>query len=97
MSSARYERLATSPTEDEPVPPYASAASLDLGEEEANVGRRVHPAHRVAFIHDPRFDMPTPPKWQRVALLLTIAFLFWLAVHMRGGFIGGEGIAAIVE
>ena len=92
MSSARYERLATSPVDDQPAPLYASVASLDMDEEESNIGRTVHPAHRVAYIHDPRFDLPTPPKWQRVALLLTIAFLFWLAFHMRGGLVGAATI-----
>ncbi|KAF7290868.1 Casein kinase I isoform alpha [Mycena kentingensis (nom. inval.)] len=32
---------------------------------------------------DPRFDRPAPSPWKRAALLLTIALLFWLALHMK--------------
>jgi hypothetical protein len=35
-------------------------------------------------VHDPRFDVPTPSPYKRVALLLFTAFLFWAAFKMRG-------------
>lgn len=41
--------------------------------------RRLH--HELAA--DPRFHVPTPAPWKRVALLLFLAFLFYLAFSIR--------------
>lgn len=35
---------------------------------------------------DARFDQPTPPAWQRVALILVIIFSLALAVWLQNGF-----------
>jgi len=32
---------------------------------------------------DPRFHPPSPPRLQRAALLVFIAFMFWLAIYIR--------------
>ncbi|KAI0791181.1 hypothetical protein C8Q75DRAFT_757032 [Abortiporus biennis] len=32
---------------------------------------------------DPRFNPPPPAAWKRVALLIGMVFLFWLAYHIR--------------
>lgn len=57
---------------------------------------RSPPPHRIVYAHNPRFDIPTPPHWQRAALLLFIVFLFWLGAHMRGS-PTEEGVPAIIE
>ncbi|EJD01763.1 uncharacterized protein FOMMEDRAFT_158924 [Fomitiporia mediterranea MF3/22] len=76
MSSGRYERL---PTEPESRP-----SSIDLANEEASIGRRRSPpANRVTYARDPRFELPTPPAWQRVALVLFVVFLFWMLYKLR--------------
>ncbi|KAH8113635.1 hypothetical protein DFH11DRAFT_1856781 [Phellopilus nigrolimitatus] len=91
MSPAQYERLPSYPS---PAGQEYSTTSLDIAEEELNTGRS--PAHRVAFIHEPRFDLPTPPRWQRAGLLLFVVFLFWVGYKLRGS-PSEEGIPAIVE
>ncbi|KAF8068073.1 hypothetical protein FPV67DRAFT_1494802 [Lyophyllum atratum] len=73
MSAARYERL---PTTDETSSP--PAYELEDG--------RPRP---VALPVDPRFQRPTPSPWSRAALLLLLAFLFWLAFRLRNaGWVG---------
>ncbi|KAI5120328.1 hypothetical protein M0805_000388 [Coniferiporia weirii] len=98
MSSSRYERLPSSPgpspAPGNELPPY-STTRLDIDEEEVNVGRQPS-AQRTVFPHDPRFEIPTPPRWQRAALLAFIVFLFWLGYKLRGS-ASEEGIPAIVE
>ncbi|KAL5487456.1 hypothetical protein ACEPAI_5564 [Sanghuangporus weigelae] len=96
MSSAHYERLPMSPDRSRSPVGRLTSTSLDLGEEEANIGRRQPPANRVVFAHDPRFEIPTPPAWQRVALIAFIVFLFWLGFRLRGSPIE-EGVPAVVE
>ncbi|KAG1733350.1 uncharacterized protein EDB91DRAFT_1057544 [Suillus paluster] len=32
---------------------------------------------------DPRFNRPAPSLWKRIALLLAVAFLFWLAFQFQ--------------
>ncbi|KAL5529830.1 hypothetical protein ACEPAF_6087 [Sanghuangporus sanghuang] len=97
MSSARYERLPTSPDRSRSPVGSPASTSLDLGEEEANIGRRQPPpANRVVYAHDPRFGIPTPPAWQRVALIAFVVFLFWLGFRIRGLPVE-EGIPAVVE
>ena len=88
------------PTSPEQAPSdggFRSTTSFDLGEEEASIGRRQRspPPSRVAFAHDPRFDVPTPPMWQRAGLILFIVFLFWLGTRLRGSV--EEGVSAVLE
>ena len=92
-SNVQYERLSSSPSSNDELPPYTNT-TFDIAEEEESIGRS---SNRAVFVHDPRFDMPTPPRWQRVALLLFIAFLFWLTYRLRGTYISEEGVAALVE
>ncbi|KIJ48781.1 hypothetical protein M422DRAFT_161909 [Sphaerobolus stellatus SS14] len=35
------------------------------------------------FRRDPRFNVPAPSKWRRIALVLFTVFLFWCALRMR--------------
>jgi hypothetical protein len=78
MPSPRYERLASEPEQISP-----KDCRFDLAEEEANIGRRSPNPRHVAFARDPRFELPTPPAWQRVALVLFLVFLFWLVFKLR--------------
>jgi hypothetical protein len=80
-------------------PPYDSehdynAFANDI-EEEAPV-RRPRPRREPlpAFDSDPRFQVQTPSPFVRAALLLFIAFLFWLAFSMRKALwvAGGMGL-----
>ncbi|KIM79843.1 hypothetical protein PILCRDRAFT_73740 [Piloderma croceum F 1598] len=32
---------------------------------------------------DPRFNVPPPSTWKRVALLLFVGFLFWLSFYVK--------------
>lgn len=74
-SSARYERLPSSPnTNTDPQTPI---------DEELSIGNTPPSNRLVAFAHDPRFDIPTPPAWQRAALVALLILLFWLVFHMR--------------
>ncbi|KLO11831.1 hypothetical protein SCHPADRAFT_905698 [Schizopora paradoxa] len=82
MSRFGYERVPTSPNlADEEHDLHA-----DLDSEERNVAtERVHPAIRAAMNapRDPRFDLPTPPTWQRAGLLVFILLLLWLLYRLR--------------
>jgi hypothetical protein len=40
----------------------------------------------IVYPHDPRFDQPAPPVWQRVALILCIIMSLALAVWLQNGF-----------
>jgi len=77
-----YAPVPTSPQHDE-----EHALDIDLDNEERNVAseRGMHPAIRAAMNapRDPRFDLPTPPKWQRAGLLVFILFLFYLLYRLR--------------
>ena len=98
MAAAKYERLPTSPdttSQSTDYPPSDTQLEYDLDEEEANIGRPP-PPRRVVYARDPRFDIPTPPHWQRAGLLLFIVFLFWLGYKLRGS-PEEEGIPAITE
>ncbi|CAL1715850.1 unnamed protein product [Somion occarium] len=53
-------------------------------------GRRdqVEPTSDVNVLHrrlneDPRFNPPTPSFWKRIALVITVFFLFWVAYSIR--------------
>lgn len=65
--SARYEAL---PTSDE------DQYLIDAETAPSNINRIVYPP-------DPRFDRPTPSPYARAALLIFMAFLFWLAFALR--------------
>ncbi|KAG6851600.1 hypothetical protein H0H87_000344, partial [Tephrocybe sp. NHM501043] len=45
------------------------------------------------FPVDPRFEQPTPSPYSRAALLIFLAFLFWLAFRMKQA----AGLAGIIE
>ena len=96
MSSARYERLPTSPDRQGSPLDRPTSTSLDLGDEEANIGRGQPSLNRVVFARDPRFEIPAPPAWQRAALIAFIVFLFWLGFRLRGSVVE-EGVPAVVE
>jgi hypothetical protein len=59
---------------------------------EAEIGSRRRARHFPP--PDPRFEMPTPSPWARAALLIWVAFLFWLALRLRQN-IWVAGIAAM--
>ena len=89
MSSARYERLPSSPKPQED--------DYDLSNIESSAGlSRTPPQTRITFAHDPRFELPTPPVWQRAGLIATLIFLFWLGFRLRGS-PEDEGIPALIE
>jgi hypothetical protein len=37
----------------------------------------------VALASDPRFEREAPSAWKRVALLVFIVLMFWVAIRMR--------------
>nr|GAT48328.1 predicted protein [Mycena chlorophos] len=54
--------------------PHSPAFFAD--EDEEGMLTRIRPE---SYPHDPRFDVPTPPAWQRMALLLSIPVAILLA------------------
>lgn len=68
MSRTGYEAVPMSPDDE---------SLFDPGRTE-RAGRRPHIIHTI----DPRFHEPTPAAWKRAALLLFIAFMFWLAFNL---------------
>ncbi|KAJ7468765.1 hypothetical protein FB451DRAFT_1560447 [Mycena latifolia] len=40
----------------------------------------------VVYPPDPRFDVPTPPAWQRLGLILIILVSIGIAVWLQNGF-----------
>lgn len=42
------------------------------------------------LVHDPRFEQPTPARWKRVALLIFIGIMFWVAFNMRSSLLKGK-------
>ena len=86
--AARYEPLPTSPLPDELFSPASSSPTsptypppYEANDLERRPRRRPDPI--PAFDSDPRFRVRTPSPLTRGALLLFIAFLFWLAFNMR--------------
>ena len=97
MAPFRYERLPTAPDTSNNLSTSSTQLEYDLGDEESNTGiSRSPPPTRVVFARDSRFEIPTPPPWQRVALIAFVVFLFWLGHKLRGS-PGEEGIPAIIE
>ncbi|KAJ7036316.1 hypothetical protein C8F04DRAFT_1258169 [Mycena alexandri] len=81
MMRPRYTLL---PSSDENVvrgTTTPSSANFDDDEEE-----RLTRPPRIIYPHNPRFDRPPPPTWQRVALVLAIIIAAGLAVWLQNGF-----------
>jgi len=85
-------------------PPYDGEPAYHAFEndiEEEAPARRSRPRHEPlpAYDSDPRFRVPTPSPLVRAALLLFIAFLFWLAFGLRKAMwvSGGMGMKRPVE
>lgn len=38
---------------------------------------------RERLEEDPRFNLPAPSIWKRVALIVFVFFIFWFAINMR--------------
>ena len=68
MSRSGYEAVPMSPDDE---------SEFDSGITE-RAGRRPDIIRTI----DPRFHEPTPAAWKRAALLLFIAFMFWLAFNL---------------
>ena len=86
--AARYEPLPTSPLPEELYSPTSSSPTsptypppYEANDLERRPRRRPDPI--PAFDYDPRFRVCTPSPLTRGALLLFIAFLFWLAFNLR--------------
>jgi len=85
---AKYERLPTSPDSYSPTstrspspsevtfPPLRSASLM------AREAERTRELQRQTD-RDPRFNVPPPSIWKRVALLLFVGLLFWLSFYVK--------------
>ncbi|KAF8198461.1 hypothetical protein BJ912DRAFT_26719 [Pholiota molesta] len=86
----KYELLPTSPSPSRPEspsypPPYDGDSHFDNDVEDDAAVRRPRSRREPipAFDSDPRFRVRTPSPFARAALLIFVAFLFWLAFSMR--------------
>ena len=80
--SARYERLPTSPSNDNELDSFSEELESRL---HSNSSSQQHSSLRELHqqLHaDPRFSPPSPPRWQRLALIVVVALLYWLAYRM---------------
>lgn len=100
----KYELLPTSPSPSRPEspmypPPYDGDSHFDNDvEDDAAVRRpRLRREPISAFDSDPRFRVRTPSPFARAALLIFLAFLFWLAFSMRKALWieGGMGMSKV--
>jgi hypothetical protein len=83
MKRTRYTLIPSSdPSDARGLASPNSPAFFEDEDEEEKLTR----APPVVFPHDPRFDQPTPPAWQRVALILSIIISLALAVWLQNGF-----------
>ncbi|KAJ7748585.1 hypothetical protein B0H16DRAFT_1725404 [Mycena metata] len=81
MMRQRYTQLPSSDENDARGPTTPNPASFDDDEEE-----RLTRPPRIIYPHDPRFDRPPPPTWQRVAIILAIIISAGLAVWLQNRF-----------
>jgi hypothetical protein len=87
-STTGYERI---PSEPERSPSPRKAHGVDEESEvvdRASAEKRALAAAQLreqerALAADPRFNPEAPSVWKRVALILFLIFMFWLAVRMR--------------
>ncbi|KAK7029900.1 hypothetical protein R3P38DRAFT_887117 [Favolaschia claudopus] len=78
-----YTLLASEQSETQSPPSPASPLfSFDDSDDEEKLTR----PRPIAYPHDPRFDQPTPPAWQRAGLILFIVSCLFLAVWLQNGF-----------
>lgn len=75
MSSARYARLPTSPSEED----IQLIGDID---QDADAERAPH--RLPLYPPNSRFYQPTPPAWARAGLIVFIIFCFWLSYAIRG-------------
>lgn len=81
MSEAKYTRLSTEPSSHTRSPTNESEEDEDDGSPPAQFVEEMGAASSPPM--DPRFIQPNPGPLKRIALLLFIVFLFWLAVSLR--------------
>ena len=62
-----------------PVAQYQRLPSSPRDEDREASARAPSPKRPI----DPRFDRPPPAAWKRIALILFLAFLFWLSYAIR--------------
>ncbi|KAF7972792.1 hypothetical protein HWV62_42315 [Athelia sp. TMB] len=82
---SQYERLPTSPYAASP-PASRSPSPEDVTRMSPRSSARIAAQNRELQRQtdmDPRFNMPKPAWWQRVALILFVIFLFWLGQHLH--------------
>ncbi|KAF8169109.1 hypothetical protein K438DRAFT_2024724 [Mycena galopus ATCC 62051] len=77
-----YTLLASDQSDARGVTSPASPTFFEDQDEEEKLTR----PPPIVYPHDPRFDQPTPPAWQRVALILSIFISIALAVWLQNGF-----------
>ncbi|TFK63294.1 hypothetical protein BDN72DRAFT_847744 [Pluteus cervinus] len=74
MSSARYERLPTSASDDD----------IHLADIDQDADAERAPYQFPVYPPDPRFHQPTPPAWVRAGLIIFVIFCLWLSYAIRG-------------
>ncbi|KAF9445154.1 hypothetical protein P691DRAFT_806128 [Macrolepiota fuliginosa MF-IS2] len=95
MSTAKYQRLPSSPSSSSPdirlkarrsssleTPDSPSGSSITLFDNEDDTERGTF-RHLPAYDSDPRFHQPTPSPYARVALIVFIAVMFYIGFMMR--------------
>lgn len=90
---AKYERLPTSPDSYSPdsySPPSTRSPSPSeiTFPPPRSASRMAREAERTRELQrqterDPRFNVPPPSTWKRVALLLFVGLLFWLSFYVK--------------
>ncbi|KAJ6507485.1 hypothetical protein DFH09DRAFT_1199917 [Mycena vulgaris] len=83
MMRPRYSLIPSSDQSDPRGLPSHSTPSFFGDEDEEELLTRAPP---VVYPPDPRFEVPTPPAWQRVALILAILISLAIAVWLQNGY-----------
>ncbi|KAJ6507499.1 hypothetical protein DFH09DRAFT_281353 [Mycena vulgaris] len=83
MMRPRYSLIPSSDQSDPRGLPSHSTPSFVGDEDEEELLTRAPP---VVYPPDPRFEVPTPPAWQRVALILAILISLAIAVWLQNGY-----------
>jgi hypothetical protein len=86
--SAKYERLPTSPNSPSPTSSRSPSPSEVTFPPLRSPSRMAREAERTRELQrqtdrDPRFNVPPPSAWKRVALLVFVGVLFWLSFYVR--------------
>lgn len=94
MSTAKYQRLATSPASSvsdirlksrrssSQETPTSPASSVTLFDAEDSSERGTY-RHLPAYDLDPRFNQPKPSPYARAALIIFLVVVFIFAIYMR--------------